>query len=43
MVTGDALGCQKGIAAQVIAQGGDYLLALNLYCPVGQYTSQQTF
>jgi predicted transposase YbfD/YdcC len=28
MVTVDALGCQKEIAAQVITQGGDYLLAL---------------
>jgi len=28
LVTIDALGCQKEIAAQIVAQGGDYLLAL---------------
>jgi len=28
LVTVDALGCQKEIAAQIVAQGGDYLLAL---------------
>jgi predicted transposase YbfD/YdcC len=28
IVTIDAMGCQKAIAAQIIAQGGDYLLAL---------------
>jgi predicted transposase YbfD/YdcC len=28
LVTGDALLCQKEVAAQVVAQGGDYLLAL---------------
>lgn len=28
IVTIDAMGCQKGIAAQIIEQGGDYVLAL---------------
>ena len=28
LVTIDAMGCQKAIAAQIIAQGGDYLLSL---------------
>jgi predicted transposase YbfD/YdcC len=28
LVTIDAIGCQKAIAAQVVEQGGDYLLAL---------------
>src|SRR5919108_5022598 len=28
IVTIDAMGCQKGIAAQIIDQGGDYVLAL---------------
>lgn len=36
LVTIDAIGCQKGIACQIVNQGGDYLLALkqnqpNLY------------
>jgi predicted transposase YbfD/YdcC len=28
LVTGDALLCQKGVAARVVSQGGDYVLAL---------------
>jgi predicted transposase YbfD/YdcC len=27
-VTTDAMGCQKSVAGQIVAQGGDYLLAL---------------
>ena len=29
IVTVDALNCQRGIASQIIAQGGDYAMALN--------------
>jgi predicted transposase YbfD/YdcC len=42
VVTIDAVGCQKGIAAQIVAKGGDYVLALKenqpaLYEQVADY------
>jgi predicted transposase YbfD/YdcC len=46
VVTIDAAGCQKGIAAQVVAKGADYVLALKenqptLYEQVGGYFLRQ--
>jgi predicted transposase YbfD/YdcC len=45
IVTIDAMGCQKEIAAQIVKQGGDYILALKqnhpqLYNAVQQYFEQ---
>jgi predicted transposase YbfD/YdcC len=30
IVTIDAMGCQKAIAAQIVERGGDYVLLLNV-------------
>jgi len=46
IVTIDAMGCQTAIAAQILDQGGDYLLALKnnykkTYAAITQYFHQQ--
>jgi predicted transposase YbfD/YdcC len=45
LVTIDALGCQKAIVQQIVAQGGDYLLALkenqpSLYADVAEFFAE---
>jgi predicted transposase YbfD/YdcC len=42
LVTIDAMGCQKAIVRQIVAQGGDYLLALKENQP-GLYTDVEEF
>lgn len=46
LVTIDAMGCQREIAAQIIAQGGDYVLAVKenqpkLYAEIDEFFSEQ--
>jgi predicted transposase YbfD/YdcC len=43
LVTGDALLCQKEVAAQVIDQGGDYVLALKQNHPILHESVQELF
>jgi predicted transposase YbfD/YdcC len=43
IVTIDAMGCQTKIAAQIIAQGGDYLLALKGNQGTLEGEEQETF
>jgi predicted transposase YbfD/YdcC len=43
LVTIDAIGCQKAIASQIVAQGGDYVLAVKANQPTLHADVQQVF
>jgi predicted transposase YbfD/YdcC len=43
LVTVDAIGCQKDIARQIVAQGGDYVLAVKKNQPTLSANVQQVF